>query len=45
MRNISCGVFVRLPILVSRTKRTHELLSGLGKVKTSVRGDDGPADR
>jgi hypothetical protein len=32
MRSISCGVFVRLSILVSSLKRIHELLSGLGKV-------------
>ena len=32
MRSVSCGVFVRLSILVSRAKRIHELLSALGKV-------------
>jgi FixJ family two-component response regulator len=31
-RSISCGVLVRLSILMSRVKRIHELLSGLGKV-------------
>ena len=32
MRSISCGVFVRLSILISRTKRIHELFCWLGKV-------------
>ena len=32
MRRISCSVFVRLSSLMSRVKRIHELLSGLGKV-------------
>jgi hypothetical protein len=38
MRSISCGVFVRLSIPVSRVTRIHELLSGLGKERLEGSG-------